>query len=1016
MNIENQTFYGRKKEIHLLFDAWQHTLDGKPQWVTFAAETGTGKTRLIHEFYRYISDRSYRQQKERDNEEKERYQEDYDPSNYWPDHLPMAWNNLGLNPDSFSTSGTEIESLKDIPWLWWGIRGDNSERRNGSENGCAARDALNRLEVHATVLALRKERFSANIAALQQIGKWAAPKLPVVGPMLEIALTIGELVQAGRRPFETLLKGYGIDVNEERKKLQIKLQDLLVDSIMKFLEQEVPVVLVLDDVHWFDSDSIAFVERLVARVGEQSLPLMIISTCWAKEWTTSPVRETFLNFAGTALEESIGGVETEHIGSFLRSNLPGLSDEDQHLLARRANCNFRYATELVLALKRDPATFFEDETVASCLSTNGRDEIASKNLAMDQLVEGRFLDLDKTIQKALMRSSYQGARFDPKLTSLVTQAVDQEGDCEKLTMDAISQAERPGAMVCPVEADLWEFLQGPYWQLIRKRQEKGKDFAKIQDAYRHIVMNGNARVADSIIESLVLEWLQREQNMTQKVYLRAWLLESAVKSRRYQAALYQLKQLASVEVEAGHGTDATDVFSTLSLTASLAALQVFNQYTLSAGNEENRHAIEKLCSSLCAVLEAPIIRYRETQILPEGYSLPDLIEWCETLVSFRKGMGDMPGYVLWLQYGCEMQEAQLACGLPTPAMRRRYVVTVATLAQAHAPLAQNKRDWDQVFGTFMKAPSQLAMLEKPEQSILWAWIQLSILYFGHAGRAHYPEVSDWGNDWQNYCRAADKLGDVLADIEYETSAGTASAMDEFDDGLKEVLLHATTLTVEYSDSTGYALAIDFMLRLGEVSRAVTTAIFERIQAGGHVPISLANAAMEADLAVGTVLKKHSPELRTGAEPDLPLSSGIRVVRLQERDVDPSVSLKLMQGIAAAVDRYRELGVLSIEMIRTFAHSSYEKLALTTADASEAAEVFNRMLADAILIKDGERAKHGESVLLLPWLVRIFDGWLAKCPDGDKLWQSLREGYSAGGGPRFDTLVDKIRSFHRSQRG
>lgn len=1016
MNIENHTFYGRKKEIHLLFNAWQHAIDGKPQWVSFAAETGTGKTRLIHEFYRYISDRSYRQEKERDNEEKERFQEDYDPSNYWPDHLPMAWNNLGLNPDCGSTSGTKIESLNDIPWLWWGIRGDNSERRNGSENGCAARDALSRLEVHATLLALRKERFSANIAALQQIGKWVAPKLPVVGPMLEIALTIGELVQAGRRPFETLLKGYGIEVHEERKKLQIKLQDLLVDSIMQFLEQEVPVLLVLDDVHWFDVDSIAFVDRLVARVGEQSLPLMIISTSWAKEWSTSPVRDIFLNFAGTAHEQSIGGVNAEHIRSFLRSNLPGLSDADQHLIARRANCNFRYATELVLALKRDPATFFEDETISSCLSINGHDEILSKNLEMDQLVEKRFLDLDKAVQKALMRSSYQGARFDPKLTSLVAQAVDQEDDCGKLTMDAISQAERPGAMVSPVEADLWEFLQGPYWQLIRKRQEKGKDFIKIQNAYRHIVINGNTPVPDSIIESLVLEWLQYEKNMAQRVHWRAWLLELAVKSRRYQAALYQLRQIASVEVETGPGTHAQEIFSGISLTASLAALQVFNQYTLSAGDEGNRHAIEKWCSSLCANLQTPIIHYLNAKILPEGYSLQDLIAWCETLVSFRKAMGNMHDHVLWLQYGCELQEAQLTCALSTPAMRRRYVVTVATLAQARAPLAESRSDWDRVFETFMKAPPQLAMLEKPDQSILWAWIQLSVLYFGHAGRPYYPEVLDWGSDWQNYARAADKLGDVLADIEYETNAGRASVMDEFDDESKEVLLHATTLTVEYSDSTGYALAIDFLLRLEQVSRAVTTAIFERIQAGGHVPISLANAAMQADLAVGIVIRKQSPKLRTDAELDLPLSSAVRVIRLQEQDVDPSVSLELMQGIAAAVDRYRELGVLSVEMIHTFAHSSYEKLALTTANASEAAKEFNRMLADAILIKDGERAKYGESVLLLPWLIRIFDGWLEKLPDGHKLWQSLREGYSVGNVPKFEILVEKIRSFHRSQCG
>ena len=1001
--IKNQNFYGRQKEIHLLYDAWINTLDGKPQWISFVAETGTGKTRLIHEFYRYLSDRDYRLSREADNSGNAQFQADYNPSSYWPRSLPSGSDNLGLNPDPQGLSDAKIEDIKDIPWLWWGLRGNDPVRRNSSENGCAASASLSRLELHTTVLAIQKERFKANMAAVQQIGKWAAPKLPIIGPVCELLLVMGELIQAGKRPFKTLLQGYGIRMREEQSKMQLKLQDLLVNAIFQFLEQDVPVILILDDVHWFDRDSVAFLERLTARLGEQSLKLMIISTSWAKEWNDSDVRTIFNRFKGTPHEETLSGIEARHIQSFLLNNFPGLSKEDQALLADRANGNFRYATELVLELSGDPSTFFEDKMPTAGLSARGREEIASTKLDMDKLVQRRFLALDEPIQTALMRSSYQGMRFDPQLTSLVTGVLEQENGRSQATLEAIALAERPGAMVCSVEDDLREFLQGPYWPMIRARQEGDEDFPRIEQAYRRIVEDGKADLADSVIESLVLQWLECESDMAQKIRLRAWLLAIAARGMRYQAGLHQLTQIALAMADLKERGEAEQAFAMLSPQAAVAALRIFNQYAFGAGDQQHRDALEALCDRLCLVLQAPLFLYRQEKVLPTGRDLSELVEWCETLVGFRHAMGHMHDHFNWLSLLSELQSAQLEDDAPTRDMRLRHAFTALRLAQERARMAHDRAGWDKVFATFQQAGAQTGFIDGQDQAILWSWVQISILYFGKPGRLHYPEMQDWG-DWQQYCRCADKLGGILANIEAQQEGGEEDALAAFDKPMLEALLRASTLTVEHAQSSGYELATAFLDRLHKVSQAV----FKRIQQGYHVPTDLACAAIDADLAVANVLNRGLHP-RQEVEPVLPDLRGVLHLRLEEREVAPSESTHMFHQISAVVKHYRELGMLTMEMIQIFARIYHDRLVSDAAGADEAVQAFKQIVDDAVLTKEGERAAYGEAVQLLALLVRIFDTRLSGLPDAEALWTRLHDAYSVRGDRKFDRLVSMIRA-------
>ena len=94
-------FVGRETDLQHLVDAWKKAKEGQPQFEVILADSGFGKTRLIQEFYTWLS-------------------QNEDPKGiegYWPDYLGKNGKSLEINPD-FS----EYKRKGKIPWLWWGLR------------------------------------------------------------------------------------------------------------------------------------------------------------------------------------------------------------------------------------------------------------------------------------------------------------------------------------------------------------------------------------------------------------------------------------------------------------------------------------------------------------------------------------------------------------------------------------------------------------------------------------------------------------------------------------------------------------------------------------------------------------------------------------------------------------------------------------------------------------------------------------------------------------------------------
>ena len=114
------TFYGRAAELAQLQTLFEQaaTPGAGPRMVTLVAHTGVGKTRLAHEFYRWLSNHPK-----------------WDATDYWPDDLGSDKDTLRSNPE------LPANHLGKPLFLWWGMRAANTADRNHADESAISREA-----------------------------------------------------------------------------------------------------------------------------------------------------------------------------------------------------------------------------------------------------------------------------------------------------------------------------------------------------------------------------------------------------------------------------------------------------------------------------------------------------------------------------------------------------------------------------------------------------------------------------------------------------------------------------------------------------------------------------------------------------------------------------------------------------------------------------------------------------------------------------------------------------------
>jgi len=463
-------FVGREKELLRLQMAWQKVartdgLPPEPQMIVLLAESGLGKTRLVQEFYRWLSTAQ-------------------DPvseaaiAGYWPDAFDTDSESLDVNP----RFPEDAAGRGPIPWLWWGLRFERPFGRNQIGNRCGLIDYRSALMPHVGPIAVARKLKDVKTGRLW---KWTGIAFTLAGAFagpvgLAAGAIIGTIAALGfaakdafsdrqdRKQVNALREQAGRSAGAAQAAERTELEELALNYFRTVLDDgnkdaaTVPVVIFLDDAQWADPVTLRFLARLMAEAREKHWPLMVISTHWEVEWKqalsdpvvegTRPERLSAVSALLQTPDEDPSSWLDLHIlppisdlSGIVREALPGLTDDQRRAVLDKAGGNPLLLEEILLFLFRRPE-FFEGRKFDRPLTDRGLERLHSEKMELEKLFDDRFHSLEDGVQRSLGWSSEQGFSFLTEITLASAKCVDATMTEERLR-EALRQADSPHSLI-----------------------------------------------------------------------------------------------------------------------------------------------------------------------------------------------------------------------------------------------------------------------------------------------------------------------------------------------------------------------------------------------------------------------------------------------------------------------------------------------------------------------------------------------------------------------------------------
>jgi tetratricopeptide (TPR) repeat protein len=216
----------------------------------------------------------------------------------------------------------------------------------------------------------------------------------------------------------------------------------------------VPVILILDDAQWADMVTLRFVRQLFAHAWKRNLPLLVLATCWEREWKTREaelvshlprnadpenLNVVFGQLARTLGLEASSALHKIRLGRFSKVNdlapilhaaLPGIKGEARDYLLAAADGNPQQLVEMIKALRALPhRQWFENRSLEHNLTANGLAQLRALSTDRKKMLGDRITRLaeeEPDVFTALTLGSLQGIRFYAEVISAVSQQTGHE--------------------------------------------------------------------------------------------------------------------------------------------------------------------------------------------------------------------------------------------------------------------------------------------------------------------------------------------------------------------------------------------------------------------------------------------------------------------------------------------------------------------------------------------------------------------------------------------------------------
>ncbi|VVN79559.1 tetratricopeptide repeat protein [Pseudomonas fluorescens] len=484
-------FVGRENELRILRKAWNNALAGDQQVVVLVAESRFGKTRIVQEFYHWLNQKC-------------------DPANYWPDNLPRDNDSLHINPLFSEQYLGEAEP----PWLWWGIRWCRPGLRNtGQVDQCAVISGADYLVPHIESAIRLERRRSTEKAIVKSVRKSAVDIVDnfVTGGLVSAAVNIWEhasewldLRKHSRMDERNVVLKRAERTGGELDQLSTLLLSMVGSGAIT--PDGLPLVLILDDVHWADAESLQFIQRLLRELKNRGntsscipVKVLVIATSWEREWVEANARplSNLCDAHPSSFSEVIRAIQREiptrsrkrfrtteyflkRVDEDLRyaveQSLPGLTATQIALIAERAGGCPGLLVELIIKLTHRSRHLFENSNVMEKLTDRG--EIALKAMSVDyhELVEERLQDLNDQELTVLRLASYQGSTYSQSFVQELASRLDHVGSETSLNLQTVDtvflRANNPLALVQPIAERLDEFRLPIYRDVLHRQLEE----------------------------------------------------------------------------------------------------------------------------------------------------------------------------------------------------------------------------------------------------------------------------------------------------------------------------------------------------------------------------------------------------------------------------------------------------------------------------------------------------------------------------------------------------------------